>query len=267
MHFLGNNVKYKLGLAVFLMTGVPMLAVLSLIIIFVLPEHNNDILMSGLVLLVVIVSWAGFSMAKKIVDLGGKAKIEKTMLAGRSRRNIASGVTSFSGDYPETPDFLDKVTGLYTFIFLRDKLKEEIVQAAYYQRPCSLLVVDIDDMKTYTKKFGDAKKREMINEIVHLMQKDIPPVGKIARFDASEFGVLLPETNKKEAMEIAQTLRVQVENLELSEELDNRITVSIGVGENPIDGINENEIMNKARKNVKRAKEQGGNKIVADWTR
>ncbi len=161
-------------------------------------------------------------------------------------------------------EIVDSLTGLYTFSYLEERLEDEISRAVYYQRPCSLIVVDVDDFEKYSDHYGASKSEQVLRQLGELLGAAIPPIGKIARFDGAEFGILLPEMNKRESLELAENIRKRVENMQISPEASDRITASIGVGENPIDGASAKEIVTKARQYVKKAKEQGKNKVLGE---
>ncbi|MFH1552639.1 MAG: diguanylate cyclase [Candidatus Omnitrophota bacterium] len=161
-------------------------------------------------------------------------------------------------------EIIDSLTGLYTFSYLKERLEEEISRAVYYQRPCSLIVVTMDDFQKYSDHYGALKTERVMKQVGRLLSEVMPPVGKVARLDQDEFGALLPEMNKRESLELAENIRKKIEEMKFSDAADDRITVSIGVGENPIDGANAEEILAKSRQYVARARQEGKNKVVGE---
>ncbi|MFH1847403.1 MAG: diguanylate cyclase [Candidatus Omnitrophota bacterium] len=161
-------------------------------------------------------------------------------------------------------EVVDNLTGLYTFSYLQDRLDDEIKRSVYYQRPCSLILIDVDDFEKYTGSYGSKKAEQVLIMVAKLLSGEMLPVGKVARSGRDEFGILLPEMNKREALSTGEDIRKKIEKMELSMALEDRITVSIGIGENPIDGANAKDIIAKARLNIKKAKTQGKNTIVGE---
>jgi len=160
-------------------------------------------------------------------------------------------------------EMVDGLTGLYTFSCLEGRLEDEINRAQYYQRPCSLILVNVDDFKKYAEKNGMSQGKELLKQVGALLGEIAPSVGKVGRNDHDEFGILLPETNKREALEIAESIRDKTEKLKTPGKGD-KITVSVGVGENPIDGATGKDIIAKARQYVEKAKDAGKNKVVGE---
>lgn len=161
-------------------------------------------------------------------------------------------------------EVVDTLTGLYSRGYLEERLQDEINRAVFYQRPCSLLVITIDNFEKYSDHYGVPKAKQVLKMVAHMLSTVMSPVGKGARFDYDEFGILLPEKNKRESIQVAEDIRKRIESMEISADPYDRVTVSIGVGENPIDGTNAKEIIAKAYHNLERAKETGRNKVVGE---
>ncbi len=172
--------------------------------------------------------------------------------------------STVSSEKIQSLQIVDRVTGLYTFSFLRERLDDEINRAIFYQRPCSLIVADIDGFADIALKSGADTAERILRDVARLLSELRPPVGKVARFGRSEFAMLLPEMNKKESLEVGELVRAAIEEMPVPTGRGERLTVSVGAGENPIDGSTADEIIEKARVFTRRAKEMGGNMVVGE---
>jgi len=161
-------------------------------------------------------------------------------------------------------EIVDKLTGLYTLSYLEERVNDEINRAVYYQRPCSLALIRIDKFEEYSNYYGEEKTKKVLKQIGKIISSQMPTVGKVARSNDGEFGVLLPEINKRESLELAEAVRKKIESVKIASSSDNTITVSIGVSENPIDGATAEGIIEKARCFVDKAKKNGGNKVCGE---
>lgn len=153
----------------------------------------------------------------------------------------------------------DELTGLYNKKYAFERLDEEIKRAILYQRPCSLLVFSIDDMKKNRESYGEIAAEESLKKVADIIKKGSTEVSKVARISWDEFAVVLPERNKKEANEISDRIRDRVE-AEFSGSPKDKgfpLTVSGSVSENPIDGATAEELFNKALGSLK-ASGRGG---------
>lgn len=157
----------------------------------------------------------------------------------------------------------DDLTGLYSKNYVLSRLDEEIRRAIFYQRPCSLILLDIDNFKSLREARGELVAEDVIRRVAKLIRDNITPVGKAARIGGNEFGMLLPEKNKREAAYIAENVRKQIEAANFSREGSLKITVSGGVSENPIDGSTQEELFKKATELLGNAKSMGKNRVVA----
>jgi diguanylate cyclase (GGDEF)-like protein len=180
-------------------------------------------------------------------------------------KELALGLQSIEGlEAARGMEVVDSLTGLYSRPYLEDRLEDEINRAVFYQRPCSLIIINVDDFEKYSNSHGVARADQALKKIAGLLSTVMTPVGKVARFEANEFGMLLPEKNKRESLETAEDVRKKIEEMQITNDPKDTITVSIGVGENPIDGTNAQQIITKAYSNMKLAKERGKNRVAGD---
>ncbi len=156
----------------------------------------------------------------------------------------------------------DDLTDLYNKTFIMNRLEEEIKRAIFYQRPCSFIAFNIDNFKKFRDTYGELAAEEALKKVAKIIRDNLTPVGKAARIGGDDFAMLLPEKNKKEAGNIAEELRKKIEATNLSRQGTTSLTVSCGVGENPIDGATAEELYKKAIAAVKEAKALGKNRVV-----
>jgi len=157
----------------------------------------------------------------------------------------------------------DTLTGLYNELFMRGRLQEEIKRAVMYQRPCAFVLLDIDNFKQYTQSLGSIHTESTLKRIAALIRDSVSEIDRVGRIGDDEFAVILPEKNKRQALETAEGIRKKIE-FGFSEEEDKakRVTISGGVSENPLDGITSEELMAKAREMLSLAKKEGRNRIA-----
>lgn len=157
----------------------------------------------------------------------------------------------------------DELTGLYNQVYIETRLDEEIKRACIYQRPCGYLLVDIDDFKKLHARLGERKTEELLKAVGAALKGAISEVDKVARLSGDKFAIVLPEKNKKQSATIAEEIRKKIDSdLGKIMKSSERMTVSIGVSENPIDGSSAEELMQKAERQVRNAKALGKNRIA-----
>lgn len=158
----------------------------------------------------------------------------------------------------------DALTGLYNESFVHSRLKEEIKRAAAYQRPCAFMLFDIDNFKPFQQNFGSLQAEAILKKAASVIRDSVSDIDRVGRIGDDKFAIILPEKNKRQVKEIAENIRSKIEFV-FSEETDpkKKITISAGVSENPLDGVNAEELVAVADERLKAAKERGKNRIVS----
>lgn len=157
----------------------------------------------------------------------------------------------------------DDLTDLYNKTFIMGRLEEEIKRAIFYQRPCSFIALSVDNFGKFREERGDIASEEAIRQVARIIKDCAGPVGCAARTAGHDFGMLLPEKNKREASNIAEEARKKIAAIGSAKDGVTGLTVSVGVSENPIDGAAGEDIFKKAAEGVERAKKPGGNRVVS----
>lgn len=155
----------------------------------------------------------------------------------------------------------DELTQLYNERFTRERLDEEIKRAIHYQRPCSLILVDVDQFQAVDTSF----QTDLLKQIAKEMGNHLTEADRAARWDKDLFAMIIPERNKREATQLAETFRRRIEEVYGGGRgfHGKKVTVSAGVSENPIDGSTAEELIRKAKDALTNAKSLGKNRVVA----
>ena len=159
----------------------------------------------------------------------------------------------------------DKLTGLYNEKYIKNHLKEEIKRAIMYQRPCSVVMLNIDDFEIYKKNNGELAAESILKKIAKIISDNITDIDRLARSDEDIFTLVLPEKNKGEAVKAAEKIRKQIAEFSFPGEKAQpagKLTVSAGVSANPIDGLTAIDLLDVASASAGKAKKEGKNRIV-----
>jgi diguanylate cyclase (GGDEF)-like protein len=139
----------------------------------------------------------------------------------------------------------DDLTGLHNARHLHYILDEEISRCTEERIPLTLIFLDIDHLKQVNDKHGHLAGSEIISEFGRVIKSGLRPGDYGARYGGDEFIVILPGTSKKEAMEIANTLRQNILDKQFlcSMNLDLHLTASYGVATFPEDANSKDAII------------------------
>lgn len=120
----------------------------------------------------------------------------------------------------------DSLTGVSNRRAFDEKLIEEHQRSARSRHPFSLLLADIDHFKAFNDGFGHQAGDEVLERVARIMQSTVRNSDMAARYGGEEFAVIMPNTGKFGALELAERLRRAIE---CTEWLGRQVTVSIGV--------------------------------------
>lgn len=148
----------------------------------------------------------------------------------------------------EKLEIRDSLTGLYNLVFIRNRLDEEIRRAIAYHRPCAFVFLHIDNFQQFHSTFGLMLTETALRKAASLIQDSVTEIDRVGRIGDNIFAVILPEKNKRQALDLAQEIRKNLD-FGFSEEADpaKKFIFSIGISENPLDGVTSGELIEKAK--------------------
>ncbi len=128
----------------------------------------------------------------------------------------------------------DGLTNLFNSRHFYNQLKIEIDRTCRYQRPLSLLLLDIDQFKEYNDSHGHLEGDKILVRLGQVIKSCLRKMDSAYRYGGEEFTVILPETEGEEAATVAERIRAAVEGEKFKPADSERvvkITISIGVTE------------------------------------
>lgn len=157
----------------------------------------------------------------------------------------------------------DEHTGLYNARHLRRQLEHEVARVRRFSHPLSLVFFDLDHFKQVNDTFGHQVGSSLLTAIGALLRQQIRNTDVPVRWGGDEFVVLLPETPKEAAVQVAQRIRdAMVERpFHPQPSLAVRITASFGVATFPDDAQDEESLLRAADLAMYRAKAKGRDRV------
>lgn len=160
----------------------------------------------------------------------------------------------------------DYLTGLNSRDWFMNQALIELNRANRFSSPLSLLMLDIDFFKAVNDTHGHQVGDIALKSVADIAKSTLRDFDICARLGGEEFAVLLPETNKSQAYEVAERLRLAIENSKVplpSGGLPLTMTISIGVSSMTSKDDNIDVLISKADKALYEAKKTGRNKVCA----
>lgn len=105
---------------------------------------------------------------------------------------------------------LDHLTGVYNRRMLLNLGNREISLARRYERPITLLVLDVDSLTRINHIHGHPVGDGVLRQVVRICREQMRATDILARVEADSFALLLPEADRHGAYHVAERIRRQV---------------------------------------------------------
>ena len=160
----------------------------------------------------------------------------------------------------------DGLTGLANRTRFEEFMDREWRRALRERRPVSLIMLDIDHFKPYNDNYGHQEGDECLKKVAAVIADTIKrPADLVARYGGEEFISVLPDTDMRGALELAEKLRIAVELLHIQHahsSAANIVTVSIGVASMvPEPGMDRSSLVKLVDTALYTAKGEGRNRV------
>ncbi len=161
----------------------------------------------------------------------------------------------------------DELTKLYNRRHLFVKLKEEIERSYRFNQRMSCMLIDIDLFKNINDRHGHLAGDLILKNVSKVIKECCREIDTVARYGGEEFIVLLPGTDLKGALRVAERIRLTVESLKNVYEQGTIIpvTVSVGLASYSHDDLKKfsdnDQIIKFADQALYKAKENGRNRV------
>jgi diguanylate cyclase (GGDEF)-like protein len=159
----------------------------------------------------------------------------------------------------------DELTGVSNRRLLLERGAREIERARRTGHALAALMVDLDHFKKINDEFGHLRGDEVLRRVAGTLVSNVRRLDTVARYGGEEFVVLLPDSERAQALMVAEKLRAAVAGLEITPPL----TISIGVAMFPEDAgmtatpDDTQALIDAADRALFRAKRSGRNRVVS----
>lgn len=111
----------------------------------------------------------------------------------------------------------DSLSGVFNRASFDQQMRAEIKRSRREQRPLALVLLDIDHFKRINDSLGHLAGDQAIKAVADIIQQQLKrPADKVCRYGGEEFALILPTTDLQGAEQLAEQIRLALQNGELT---------------------------------------------------
>jgi diguanylate cyclase (GGDEF)-like protein/PAS domain S-box-containing protein len=153
----------------------------------------------------------------------------------------------------------DSLTGLRNRRAFEERLEDETRRWRRNACDVSLILLDVDHFKSFNDTYGHPRGDDVLRAVGAILRQTLRASDFAARYGGEEFAIILPNTDRSEALEIAEHLRRAIETATWE---DRGITASIGVATLCAEVSTSDELVDYADRALYRSKQSGRNCVT-----
>ena len=162
----------------------------------------------------------------------------------------------------ERTSITDPLTQVYNFRYLKTALRREVRRAGRYRQELAALMVEVDPQQADEGSGGDLKSQLLLKEIATMLAGQVRSFDVLTRFGDDSFMVLLPQTGREGAAEVAERMRAAIERQSFAGAPAGAVTVSIGAACFPHEATEVRDLVAVAKRAARKAVESGRNSVA-----
>ena len=157
----------------------------------------------------------------------------------------------------------DALTGLYNYRHLMWAMNQEIERLHRGGGSFSIIVLDFDDFKLVNDNHGHEFGNQALKTVGTFLQRSLRKLDVPCRFGGEEFVLVLPSTELRDAVQLAERIREGVTHIQLMDGGQQvPLTVSMGVDVyRATERITANMFLGRADQFLLQAKQAGKNRV------
>lgn len=159
---------------------------------------------------------------------------------------------------------IDPLTKVYNRRALDEMAQVECSRARRNRHAIAVVLCDIDYFKRFNDTYGHQVGDLVLFEFASLLKHNTRDHDIVARYGGEEFLILLPETSRQQACQLAEKLRVKTTErlMPVSTTASISITASFGVSGDTSGELDWEKLVSLADQALYQAKDQGRNTVV-----
>ena len=157
----------------------------------------------------------------------------------------------------------DELTGLLNMRAFNLVLEKEIARVTRHAQPFTVIMVDVDGLKTVNDRYGHTAGSRLIKTIARSIRDCVRTSDVLARYGGDEFVIMMSHTSTEHARTAAERIRAAIHNTSFDmrgERISS--TVSIGIASFPECVEDAADVLDKADVALYRSKQAGRDRVT-----
>ncbi|MCH7476919.1 MAG: diguanylate cyclase, partial [SAR324 cluster bacterium] len=199
-------------------------------------------------------------LAKPYSIFDVRFKIRSLLLSFRKEESLHKTM-----DQAQRQAFTDGLTKLANRKHFDGFLETQLNYSRQTRKPCSIIMLDIDNFKHYNDTHGHQMGDEVLRGVARVLATSVRASDLAARYGGEEFVIVLPETKKDMAAVIAEKMRRAIQETPLPNAKKQPLgflSASFGVATFVEDADNVEELIKAADDCLYVAKDHGRNLVI-----
>jgi diguanylate cyclase (GGDEF)-like protein len=157
----------------------------------------------------------------------------------------------------------DGLTDLLNHAAFKERFEEEVSRASRFNQFLTLAVLDLDKFKRINDSYGHLYGDYVLRTVARIIDTSVRTIDVVGRYGGEEFAILLINTDKEQALPVAQRIVDSIADHAFSKDgIDESMTISAGMAEFPTDTDQIRDLIAKADKAMYQSKSNGGNNVT-----
>lgn len=162
--------------------------------------------------------------------------------------------------------FHDELTGIGNRRAFSTSIEQLCNESTLTDQTLAVILCDIDQFKRYNDTYGHVKGDTCLKQVAHALQEVCEWIGgTVTRYGGEEFIILLPNTNKIQALKAGEGIRHKIEQLQIPHKASTVspfVTISVGIALTSSQAESSNQLVDRADKALYVAKQRSRNTVV-----
>ncbi|MDX2322377.1 MAG: sensor domain-containing diguanylate cyclase [Moritella sp.] len=190
---------------------------------------------------------------------GGILYVSSTDITEKKHTEMQLAILSKELHKRASTDELTSISNRHNFY---EMAEIEFHNAQIGHQPLTLILIDIDNFKLINDNLGHAAGDAALKAFAHNTKGKLRTRDLFGRIGGDEFSIILPNTDTKESLIIAERLRNTIATMTIRhKEQCFQLTASIGIVQASLTMLSIHDVINAADKALYQAKSEGRNKV------